>query len=63
MKHKIEHLVSSGAYPEVDIKDLTPEQQATIIESRLVLIEKGETVRARIGDKGYTEQILDADTI
>ena len=29
MKHKIEYLVSSGVYSEVNINDLRPEQQAT----------------------------------
>ena len=52
-----------GVYSEVNINDLTPEQQATIIESRWVLRDKGDKVRARIVAKGYTEQIEDADTI
>ena len=62
-KHEIEHLVSSGVYSEVNINDLRPEQQATIIESRLVLRNEEDKIRARIEDKGYTEQIEDADTI
>ena len=62
-KYEIEHLLSSGVYSEVNINDLRPEQQATIIESRLVLRNEEDKIRARIEDKGYTEQIEDADTI
>ena len=47
----------------MNINDLTPEQQATIIESRWVLRDQGDKVRARTVAKGYTEQIEDADTI
>ena len=61
-KHEIEHLLSSGVYSEVNINDLRPEQQATIIESRLVLRNEEDKIRARIEDKGCTEQIEDADT-
>ena len=63
MKHEIEQMKKQGVYTEVNINDLTPEQQATIIESRWVLRDKGDKVRARIVAKGYTEQIEDADTI
>ena len=63
MKHEVEQMKKQGVYSEVNIKDLTPEQQATIIESRWVLRDKGDKVRARIVAKGYTEQIEDADTI
>ena len=63
MKHEVEQMKKEGVYSEVNIKDLTPEQPATIIESRRVLRDKGDKVRARIVAKGYTEQIEDADTI
>ena len=63
MKHEIEQMKKQDVYTEVNINDLTPEQQATIIESRWVLRDKGDKVRARIVAKGYTEQIEDADTI
>ena len=63
MKHEVEHMKKQGVYSEVNINDLTPEQQATIIESRWVLRDKGDKVRARIVAKGYTEQIEDADKI
>ena len=63
MKHEVEQRKKQGVYSEVNIKDLTPEQQATIIESRWVLRDKGDKVRARLVAKGYTEQIEDADTI
>ncbi len=63
MKHEIEQMTKQGVYAEVNINDLTPEQQATIFESRWVLRDKGDKVRARIVAKGYTEEIEDADTI
>ena len=63
MKHEVEQMKKQGVYSEVNINDLTPEQRATIIESRWVLRDKGDKVRARIVAKGYTEQIEDADTI
>ena len=63
MKREVEQMKKQGVYSEVNINDLTPEQQATIIESRWVLRDKGDKVRARIVAKGYTEQIEDADTI
>ena len=63
MTHEIEQMKKQGVYTEVDINDLTPEQQATIIESRWVLGDKGDKVRARIVAKGYTEHIEDADAI
>ena len=63
MKHEVEQMRKQGVYSEVNINNLTPEQQATIIESRWVLRDKGDKVRARIVAKGYTEQIEDADTI
>ena len=63
MKHEVEQMKKQGVYSEVNINDLTPEQQATIIESRWVLRDKGDKVRARIVAKGYTEQTEDANTI
>ena len=63
MKHEVEQMKKQCVYSEVNIKDLTPEQQATIIESRWVFRDKGDKARARIVAKGNTEQIQDADTI
>ena len=63
MKHEVEQMKKQGVSTEVNINGLTQEQQATIIESRWVLRDKGDKVRARIVAKGYTEQIEDADTI
>ena len=63
MKHEVEQMKKQGVYSEVNINDLTPEQQATIIESRWVLRDKGDKVRARIVAKGYTEQTEDANAI
>ena len=64
-----------GVYSGVNINDLRPEQQATVIESRLSIVKKKDKIRARIEDKGwdkikarredkgYTKQIEDAGTI
>ena len=57
MKHEVEQMKKQGVYSEVNINDLTPEQRATIIESRWVLRDKRDKVRARIVAKGYIEQI------
>ena len=50
-------------YMEVDINTLTPEQKKNIIQSRWVLRDKGNNVRARIVAKGYTEAVNDLDDI
>ena len=52
MKHEVEQMKKQGVYTEVNINDPTPEQQSTIIESRWVLRDKGDKVRARIVAKG-----------
>ena len=41
----------------------TPEEQANIIESRWVLKQKHNEVRARIVAKGYTEPVTDHDLL
>jgi len=53
----------NDVYSEVNINDLRPEQQARIIEARLVLRNKrnNDKIKARIEDKRYTKQIEDAD--
>ena len=53
----------NDVYSEVNINDLRPEQQARIIEARLVLRNKrnNDEIKARIEDKRYTKQIEDAD--
>ena len=66
----------NGVYSEVNINDLRPEQQATVIQSKLSIVKKEEDkirariedkgwdkIRARIEDKRYTKQIEDADKI
>ena len=55
----------NDVYSEVNINDLRPEQQARIIEARLVLRNKrnNDKIKARIEDKRYTKQIEDADKI
>eukprot|EP00438_Fugacium_kawagutii_P015960 Skav227097 [mRNA] locus=scaffold199:26190:27674:+ [translate_table: standard] len=50
-------------YVEVNINTLTPEQRKQIIQSRWVLKDKSNTVRARLVAKGYTETIADIDSI
>ena len=50
-------------YMEVGINTLTPEQRKNIIQSRLVLRDKGNKVRARIVAKGFTETATDLDDI
>ena len=63
MKKEIEQMKSQQVYTEVSYNTLTPEQQKNIIQSRWVLRDKGNTVRARIVAKGYTETISDMDDI
>eukprot|EP00435_Cladocopium_sp_Y103_P066502 s684_g28.t1 len=50
-------------YMEVDINTLTTEQRKNIIQSRWVLRDKGNKVRARIVAKGFTETVTDLDDI
>ena len=50
-------------YMEVGINTLTPEQRKNIIQSRRVLRDKGNKVRARIVSKGITETVTDLDDI
>ena len=52
MKQEIAQMQSQQVYIEVNINTLTPEQKANIIQSRWVLRDKGNTVRARIVAKG-----------
>ena len=63
MKQEIAQMQSQQAYIEVNINTLTPEQKANIIQSRWVLRDKGNTVRARIVAKGYTITISDIDEV
>ena len=42
---------------------MTPEQQANIIDSRWVLKQKHNEVRARMVAKGYTEPVTDHDLL
>eukprot|EP00435_Cladocopium_sp_Y103_P017749 s2691_g4.t1 len=63
MKSEIESMKKQQVYMEVDINTLTPEQKKNIIQSRWVLRDKGNNVRARIVAKGYTESVNDLDDI
>ena len=48
---------------EIDGNTMTPEQQANIIESRWVLKQTHNEVRARVLAKGYTEPVTDHDPL
>ena len=63
MKQEILSMKQQQVYMEVDINTLTPEQRKNIIQSRWVLRDKGNKVRARIVAKGFTETIHDLDDI
>ena len=63
MKNEIQSMKTQQVYIEVHLDTLTPQQRQQIIQSRWVLREKGNTVRARIVAKGYTETISDLDEI
>ena len=63
MKQEILSMKQQQVYMEVDIDTLTPEQRKNIIQSRWVLRDKGNKVRARIVAKGFTETISDLDDI
>ena len=52
-----------SVFTEVDGNMMTPEQQANIIESRWVLKQKHNEVRARRVAKGYAEPITDHDLL
>ena len=63
MKQEILPMKQQQVYMEVDISTLTPEQRKNIIQSRWVLRDKGNKVRARIVAKGFTETVTDLDGI
>ena len=50
-------------YTEVPFSNRNREQRSKVIKSRWVLRQKGNTVRARIVAKGYTEDVKDNDDI
>ena len=63
MKNEIDSMKKQQVYMKVDINTLTPEQRKNIRQSRWVLRDKGNNVRARIVAKGYTESVKDLDDI
>ena len=63
MKHEIQSMKTQQVYMEVHLDTLTTQQRQNIIQSRWVLREKGNTVRARIVAKGFTETVTDLDEI
>ena len=63
MKKEVQQMKGQSVFSEIDGNTLTPEQQANIIESRWVLKQKHNDVRARIVAKGYTEPVTDHDLL
>ena len=63
MKQEILSMKQQHVYMEVGINTLTPEQRKNIIQSRWVLRDKGNKVRARTVAKGFTETVTDLDDI
>ena len=63
MKQEIRSMKAQQVYTEVSYNTLTQEQRNKIIKSRWVPRQKGNTVRARIVAKGYTEDVKDTDDI
>ena len=63
MKQEIQSMKKQQVYIEVHLDQLTPQQRSNIIQSRWVLRDKGNAVRARIVAKGYTEAVTDLDEI
>ena len=63
MKQEIRSMKAQQVYTEVSFSNLTKAQQSKVIKSRWVLRQKGNSVRARIVAKGYTEEVNDNDDI
>ena len=63
MKKEVQQIKDQSVFTEIDGNTVTPEQQANIIESRWVLKQKHNEVRARIVAKGYTEPVTDHDLV
>ena len=63
MKKEAESMKKQGVFKEVDINDVPQQHRNNIIDSRWVLRQKGNEVRARIVAKGFTERINDLDDI
>ena len=63
MQKEVQQMKDQSVFTEVDGNTLTPEQPANIIESRWVLKQKHNEVRARIVAKGYTEPVTDHDLL
>ena len=63
MKKEVQQMKDQSVFTEVDGNTVTTEQQANIIESRRVLKQKHNEVRARVVAKGYTERVTDHDLV
>ena len=63
MKKEAESMKKQGVFKEVNINDVPQQHRNNIIDSRWVLRQKGNEVRARIVAKGFTERINDLDDI
>ena len=57
MKRDVQQMKDQSVFTEIECNTVTPEQQANTIESRWVLKQKHNKVRARIVAKGYTEPL------
>ena len=63
MKKEVQQVKVQSVFIEIDGNRMTPEQQASVIESRWVLKQKHNEVRARIVAKGYIEPVTDNDLL
>ena len=63
MKKEVQQMKDQSVFTAIDGNTLTQEQQANIIESRWVLKQKHNEVRARIVAKGYTVSATDHDLL
>ena len=63
MKKEAESMKRQGVFKGVGINDVPQQHRNNIIDSRWVLRQKGNEVRARIVAKGFTERFNDLDDI
>ena len=61
MQKDMESMKKFEVYEEVNVEQLSPDQQASILPSRWVHREKGNEVRARLVVKGCFEPVYDKD--
>ena len=63
MKKEVQQMKYQSVFTEVDGNTMTPEQQANLIESRWVLKQERNEVRAHIVAKGHTVPVTDHDLL